>query len=184
MAADKNRNISKAGHETSTAWFLVAWKAIMTIGDIFVRYKFIANENISSWYQDSPKRGYLTHNQRLHRQRVLDPIYLHDGVADIGGDGDSLPHHEVDIEGLEVLFVVLGADAFVLSNDAHFERRFFSEEFRKRRLMCLSWCLGIECPDEMPLTKIVLSVRESTFPFFCPQQCDRQLCKQFRRNST
>ena len=63
----------------------------------------------------------------------VDPYYLHDGDVDGVGDGVSLPQQEVDVEGLEELFVVLSADTFVLSGDAHIERRFFRAGFRKRR---------------------------------------------------
>ena len=69
-----------------------------------------------------------------------------DGV----GDGVSLPQQEVDVEGLEELFVVLSADAFVLSSDGHIERRFFRAGFRKRRWRFLRRGVRIECSVEMP----------------------------------
>ena len=69
--------------------------------------------------------------------------YLHD----LGRAGGSLPQQEVDVEGLEELLVVLGADTLILSDDRHLERRFFSEEFRKRRLDCFGRGLKVECSD-------------------------------------
>ena len=58
--------------------------------------------------------------------------YLHD----LGRAGGSLPQQEVDVEGLEELLVVLGADTLVLSNDRHLGKRFFREEFQKKTLKC------------------------------------------------
>ena len=80
----------------------------------------------------------------------MDPDYLHDGDVDGVGDGVSLPQQEVDVEGLEELFVVLSADAFVLSGDGHIERRFFRAGFRKRRWRFLRRGVRIECSVEMP----------------------------------
>ena len=45
--------------------------------------------------------------------------YLHDG----GRAGGSLPQQEVDVEGLEELLVVLGADTLILTNDRHLPGR-------------------------------------------------------------
>ena len=58
----------------------------------------------------------------LHLKGALTLVtnnYLHDG----GRAGGSLPQQEVDVQGLEELLVVLGADTLILSDDRHLERR-------------------------------------------------------------